>query len=155
LSAVIAASLRARTGTSRVARVAAHGDYSATVAVGDVELVRRRERRAELRRLAVAERERGVTAIANVGRAWRAAAEVVNAQRVAFARRDALKSNYDSSLTARLEREDARVEQAMPHPFHERRVTPRADDRFVDVARLAAFIVSPATSLAVDRAARF
>ncbi len=39
----------------------------------------------------------------------------------------------------------------MPHPFDERRVTPRADDRFVDVARLARVHRLARDELAVDR----
>src|SRR5262249_608118 len=129
----------------------AHRDDATTVAIGDVELVRRRKRSAELRRLTVAERERRVAAVANVGRARRTSAEIVDAQGVALTRRDTLKANDDRLLPARLEGEDARVEQTVPHPLDEGRIAPRADDRFVDVSRLAGVHRLASHELPIDR----
>ena len=80
-----------------------------------------------------------------------AAAEVVDAQRVAFARRDALESNDDPLLLAGIERKDSRAQQPVAHPFDERGIALRAHDVLVDAARIAGVHRLAGHELAVDR----
>src|SRR5207247_9439009 len=82
---------------------------------------------AELAARAIREDER--RAVAGRGHAClglrhcrRAAAEVIHAYRVAFALGDTLESHDHAPLLAGLYREDARAQQAVAHPFDQRRI---------------------------------
>ena len=100
---------------------------------------------------AIAQRERRRAVVAHGRAALRGAAEVVDAKRVAFARRDTLEADDDSLFLAGIERKDPRAQQPVSHPFDERRIALRADDVLVDAARVAGVHRFARHELAVDR----
>src|SRR6185437_16581360 len=138
----------------------AYVDHAPSVVVGDVELMGRRVRLAELGGRSIAEREGASALVADRCRArrdadraghGRAAAEVIDAERIALARRHALEADDDPPLLARIERKDASAHEAVAHPLDERRIALGADDRLVDTARLVGVHRLAGDEAAVDR----
>src|SRR6476469_2919409 len=99
--------------------------------------MRRREWRPELRRYPIAQRERRCAVVAHGRAALRGAAEVVDAQRIAFARCNTLEADDDSLFLTGVERKDSRAQQPVSHPFDERGIALGADDVLIDAARFA------------------
>src|SRR3954462_1334184 len=86
------------------------------------------------RRVGQAEMHGSITA-AGPRRIGLAAAEVVDAKRIALALSDGLKPHYDVLVLTRRDREDPRAKHPVAHPLHERRVALAPDDLFVHAAR--------------------
>ena len=141
-----------------VARVAAHDRSRFAGGRRDIKFVRRRVDRAQVVRRCVRECEARRAALARLAahplhaaRAGGRAAEIVDAQGVAFPLGDALEAHDHALLFAGVDREDARAQQTVTHPLDERGVPLFANDFFVDATRLAGIHRLAAHELSVYR----
>ena len=78
-------------------------------------------------------------------------AKPIEAKGIAFAFGDRAEANDDTLLLARLDREDARAQEAVSHPFDERRIAELAHDFLVHAARTLGIHRLTGHHLAVDR----